>query len=235
MDDKSRTVGQNVRDEPEHVGQNNGNQNGGGSALDNGTHVGRNKKTTERKSTRGGSKPGALAHNKSGAGLPNVFDNIEPGENARFIRFALASWDLPPVDISDPKQVEDRILQYFQHCAEHDRKPQVVGMANWLGVSRDTLQSWKRGETRKATHSSIVQKAMVILEEMWTDFMQNGKVNPAAGIFLAKNWYGYKDVQDVVVTPQSPYESGSAEEVAQRYIDGMVGAETVDGGDGEVK
>lgn len=34
--------------------------------------------------------------------------------------------------------------------------------------------------------------------------MQNGKVNPASGIFLGKNMFGYKDVQDVVVTPNNP-------------------------------
>ena len=42
---------------------------------------------------------------------------MEPGENARYIRFAMASLDLPPIDISDPDQVKERIAQYFQHCA----------------------------------------------------------------------------------------------------------------------
>ena len=35
--------------------------------------------------------------------------NAEPGDNSRFIRFALTAWNLPPIDISDPKQVEQRI------------------------------------------------------------------------------------------------------------------------------
>lgn len=216
------------------VGQVNGGQRRVGQDNGNQGRAGHDKKTTERKSKRGGSKPGALAHNKSGAGLPST-DNVAPGENARFIRFAMASWDLPPIDISDPQQVKDRIALYFQHCAENDRKPQVIGMANWLGVDRDTINNWKRGVVRKDTHSGIVQKALAMLEEMWADYMQNGKINPASGIFLAKNWFGYKDIQDVVVTPQAPYETGSAEDVAARYIEGMVGSETVDGGDGEVK
>ena len=37
----------------------------------------------------------------------------EPGDNARYLRYAMASWDLPPIDISDPKQVEHRIVEYF--------------------------------------------------------------------------------------------------------------------------
>ena len=185
-----------------------------------------------KKRKRGGSQPGALAHNKQG--IMATMNGVEPGDNSRYIRYALASWDLPPIDISDPKQVQDRILQYFQFCAENDRKPQIIGMANWLGVSRATINEWKRGNVRSGTHFDLIQKAVSVLEEQWVDFMQSGKVNPAAGIFLAKNWFGYKDTQDVVVSPSAPYEEGSPEDVAKKYVEGMVGYETVDG-DGSVE
>ena len=89
----------------------------------------------------------------------NGGDLIEPGDNSRFVRHALASWNLPPIDISDEKQVAERIELYFNYCVENDRRPQVVGMANWLGISRDTLNSWVRGETRNSTHSDIIKKA----------------------------------------------------------------------------
>lgn len=148
-------------------------------------------------------------------------DSGEPGENTRFIRFALASWDLPPIDISDPQQVRDRISAYFKHCAENDRKPQIVGMCNWLGISRDTLNSWKNGECRTGTHSDIIKKAVNFIEEMWADYMLNGKVNPASGIFLAKNWYGYKDVADVVVTPNNPLQDMDAEQARKRIADAI--------------
>ena len=145
----------------------------------------------------------------------------EPGDNSKFIRFALASWDLPPIDISDPQQVKERIGMYFRHCAENDRKPQIVGMCNWLGITRETLGTWRKGEYRNGTHSDIIQKACAFIEEMWADFMLNGKINPASGIFLAKNWYGYKDVADVVVTPNNPYQGASEDELKQKYISDM--------------
>lgn len=149
----------------------------------------------------------------------------EPGDNSRYVRFAMASWNLPPIDISDPKQVEQRITDYFVHCAENDRKPQLVGMANWLGISRDTLNSWKRGEYRKETHSDVVQKAVSALEEMWADYMLNGKVNPASGIFVSKNWFGYRDIQDLVVTPNTPLDNLDPAAVSDRYLAGLPEAE----------
>ena len=146
----------------------------------------------------------------------------EPGENARFIRFALASWDLPPIDISDPNQVKERIGMYFKHCADNDRKPQIVGMCNWLGISRQALNEWKNGVTRSETHGDIIKKAYGVMEEMWADFMLYGKVSPPTGIFLSKNWFNYKDVADVVVTPNNPYQAASDEELSKKYLTDMV-------------
>lgn len=34
---------------------------------------------------------------------------LKPGDNSRYIRHALASWDLPPIDISDDAQVAERL------------------------------------------------------------------------------------------------------------------------------
>ena len=148
-------------------------------------------------------------------------DSGEPGDNARFVRFALAAWDLPPIDISDPEQVKDRIGLYFKHCVENDRKPQIVGMCNWLGISRQALNEWKNGITRSTTHGDIVKRACAFIEEIWADLMLNGKINPASGIFLSKNWFDYKDVADVVVTPNNPLQNLDEEAARKRIIEAL--------------
>lgn len=147
--------------------------------------------------------------------------NLEPGDNSRFVRHALASWNLPAIDISDEQQVADRIELYFKYCVENDRRPQVIGLCNWLGISRQTLNEWKNGEVRSATHGDIVKRAYGVMEEMWTDYMLYGKVSPPTGIFLAKNWYGYKDVADVVVTPNNPYQAATDAELDKKYLADM--------------
>ena len=153
--------------------------------------------------------------------LTETGGNVEPGDNSRFVRFAMASWNLPPIDISDPKQVEQRINDYLSFCVENDRRPQIVGMCNWLGISRDTLNKWGNGATRSDTHSDIIKKAYNLMEEMWVDYMQNGKISPPTAIFLAKNFFGYKDVADVVVTPNNPMQDLDADTARKRITDGI--------------
>lgn len=127
---------------------------------------------------------------------------VEPGDNSKYIRHALATLDLPPIDIADPKQVSDRIDWYFDHCANNEMKPTVTGFCNALGVHKDTIRSWHTGEYRANTHQAIIVKAYKVLEELWEDYMLNGKINPVSGIFLGKNqWSGYTDKQEFVLTP----------------------------------
>ena len=147
--------------------------------------------------------------------------DLQPGDNSRFVRHALASWSLPPIDISDEKQVSERIELYFKYCVENDRRPQVVGLCNWLGISRQTLNEWKNGEVRSSTHGDIVKRAYGVMEEMWTDYMLYGKVSPPTGIFLSKNWFNYKDVADVVVTPNNPMQGLDADTARQRLIEAI--------------
>lgn len=155
-------------------------------------------------------------------------ENTEPGDNSRFIREARIAFDggmnrnpLPPIDISDPEQVKQRISDYLDFCEMNDKKPSVIAMANWIGVSRETLNTWKRGEYRSDTHSDTIKKAMLLMEEIWYDMMQNGKINPASGIFLAKNVFGYKDVADVVVTPNNPMQGLDADTARKRLVEGI--------------
>jgi hypothetical protein len=148
-------------------------------------------------------------------------ENTEPGDNSRYLRMARVSLSLPPIDISDASQVENRINQYFDFCEQNDRKPNMIGMANWLGVDRATVNSWKTGEYRSESHLPVIKKAVDILEELWVDYMMNGKVNPGSGIFIGKNLFQYKDVQDVVVTPNNPLEQMDSNTARKRLIDAI--------------
>ena len=130
-------------------------------------------------------------------------ENVQPGDNSRYIRHALTTLNMPPIDISDGKQVEERLEWYFNHCFDNDMKPTVSGLCNSLGISRNTLFEWKHGWHRADSHQAIVIRAYNLLDALWEDYMLNGKINPVSGIFLGKNLFGYQDKQEYVVTPNT--------------------------------
>lgn len=127
--------------------------------------------------------------------------NMEAGDNARYLAHAMAVMNMPKIDITDAKQVEERITWYLNHCVSNDMKPTVKGFCNSLGIARNTLWRWKTGQFRSGTHEEIITRAYDLLEEMWENYMQNGKINPMAGVFLGVNNFGYRDVKQVNVTP----------------------------------
>lgn len=149
-------------------------------------------------------------------------ENVKKGDNAYYLRHALTILNLPPIDISDATQVSNRIDWYFNHCMEKDIKPTVLGLCNSLGISRDTINNWHRGDNRKNTHTEIIKKAYRVLEALWEDYMMNGKINPVSGIFLGRNHWGYQDKIDLVVTPQSPLGEEPSPEDLFRRIEGTV-------------
>ena len=128
---------------------------------------------------------------------------VEPGDNSKYLTHALKTMAMPKIDNSDPKQVEERIYWYFNHCISNEMKPTVSGLCNALGITRETLRTWKDGAYRTPAHQAAVKQAYGVLEELWEDYMMNGKINPVSGIFIGKNHFGYRDQQDLVVTPNT--------------------------------
>lgn len=128
-------------------------------------------------------------------------ENVLPGDNTKFLTHALMIRDLPPIDVRDPVQVQGRINEYFTLCAQNDMKPTATGFRNALRIAKSTLWEWRQGNYREDTHQGIICAAYDVLEALWEDYMQNGKINPVSGIFLGKNNFGYQDKQEYVLTP----------------------------------
>lgn len=152
-------------------------------------------------------KPVKTKKKPRGGNSPIIGDNgynLQKGDVSRYLRHALANQSMPPIDISDPVQVEERINWFFNHCLEDDIKPTVGGLCNALGISRDTLNKWKREKARPGTHTDIIKKAYEMMDEMWEHYMMNGKINPVTGIYLGKVLYGHIEEQHVVITPNNP-------------------------------
>ena len=156
--------------------------------------------------------------------MSNKYDNprIKPGDNSRFVLNAMASLELEPIDTSDPEQVKQRCYDYLKFCADRDRRPQIVGLANWLGISRQALHEWVNSPTgNRKEQGEIIKRVYSLMEEMWTEYMQYGKISPPTAIFLAKNWYGYRDETNIVLTPNNPLQNLDDEQATQRIMEAI--------------
>jgi hypothetical protein len=167
---------------------------------------------------------------RGGKNSPVIGDNgimAEPGDNTKYLTLGMKLFNLPPIDLKDPEQVNNRLMEFFQIHAEADMKPTVSGMGMALGLDRRRLWEIKTGNfgTQKAlselptlTKDSI-KKAYEYMEILWENYMQNGKINPVSGIFLGKNNFGYQDKTEYVVTPNVNNDSDyNADDIRKRYL-----------------
>jgi len=145
---------------------------------------------------------------------------IADDETKGTIQNAIEIMSWPVIDRTDPQQVEDRCIKYFEWCAETGSRPGLAALALALGIDRTTL--WRHINGFVASAEPVVpvlKRAVAVMNMLMEEFMMNGKINVVAGIFILKNNYGYKDQSDVVITPQKPLgEQKSAEMLAQEYL-----------------
>lgn len=151
----------------------------------------------------------------------------EPGDNAKYMTVSLQLFNLPSIDLHKPEQVQERLTQYFQIHIEADLKPTVAGMAMALGIDRRRLWEIRSGALIGG-HTPVdlprdsvdyIKKAYDYLETLWENYMNNGKINPVSGIFLAKNNFGYQDKVEHVLTPNMNNSADySADDIRARYL-----------------
>ena len=150
--------------------------------------------------------------------------NVEDGDNAKYIRLGLEIMNLPTVDLHDSDAVQERLGEYFTIYARYDTKPTVAGMAMALGVNRQRLWEIRsdvpdRNQALPQATRDSIKKAYSFMEQLWENYMQNGKINPVSGIFLGKNHYGMVDKQEYVVTPNVQQEADFDEkDIRKRYL-----------------
>ena len=75
-----------------------------------------------------------------------------------------------------------------------------------------------------AESRNLIKKAYQVLNAQMENYMQNGKINPVAGIFLMKNNMGYVDKQEMVLTPnQQLGDQVSPEDLQRKYLEDTAG------------
>lgn len=151
--------------------------------------------------------------------------NVQPGDNSKYLLVSMQLMSLPDIDLHDVEQVNARLEEYFRIQAENDLKPTVAGMGLALnGMDRRRLWEIRtdvpdRNKDLPTPVRDSIKKAYKLMENLWENYMQNGKINPVSGIFLGKNNFGYQDKTEYVVTPNINNDSDyDADDIRKRYI-----------------
>lgn len=151
--------------------------------------------------------------------LPNTVQ-LPEGDNNKYTTFALAIMQLPKIDVKNPEQLGNRVLEYFELCANHDMKPGVAAVALAIGLDRRRMWEIRSGSKNVAIPQEckdIINGVYDSLEVLWEGYMANGKINPVSGIFLGKNNFGYQDKQEYVVTPNTMNQNTPVDVIEAKY------------------
>lgn len=134
------------------------------------------------------------------------------GQHTKVLSHIGKIYNLGPLNPTVAKQVDLRIRWYFNRCATEDIVPNVSSLARALGVTRRTLFDWADGKLKNCP-SEPVSKALGTIEAIHETLLIEGKINPVAAIFLAKNNFGYSDK-----TPTMDDKAPETEKTAEQLI-----------------
>lgn len=122
--------------------------------------------------------------------------------------------------VKNDEELCDRLNWFFRTCAQANQIPTVEKMCLSLGYDRNTVLGWETGHSGgfSPATSSTIKKAKNVIASLDAELALDSKIQPIVYMFRAKNYYGMKDVQDVVITPNaSPLgDEANAEEIMKK-------------------
>ena len=121
----------------------------------------------------------------------SALDKMEPEAIQQIVISLKALYDLgkPQTD----SEVEKRIDEYFSLCQRSSIRPGIESLCMALHISRTTLYRWNKGLDCSEYREELIQGAKAFIASFLEQSVLCGKINPASGIFLMKNWLSYKD------------------------------------------
>ena len=94
-----------------------------------------------------------------------------------------------------PQQFKKKAEEYVKSCIENKSIPFLTGLANYCGISKDTLTRYKD----KPSYSDVIKRIDALSEEMiWNKGLNENK--PVFPIFLLKSKFGYSETQKIDLT-----------------------------------
>lgn len=123
--------------------------------------------------------------------------------------------------VKTDEELEQRLVEYFCKCAARGSRPVVEELAMYCGYHFKEFYDIEIGHKKgfSPDTSIIIKKAKDFIRVFDAKLVCEGKMNPVAYIFRAKNYYGMTDQQELVLTPNERKVSEyTSEDIAKRYL-----------------
>ena len=149
-------------------------------------------------------------------------DESKRGFIEKTVRNVLVFHEIGKNPVKTVDELCDRLNLFFNLCADTQQIPTYEKMCIALGKSRKTIYDWETAKTNGVGLGTqeIILRAKDMLATMDADLLLEGKVNPVAYIFRAKNFYGMKDKVDYNIETEGGVKAEqSVESLAKRYKD----------------
>lgn len=96
-------------------------------------------------------------------------------------------YNLSPIDLDSPEEVETRCADYIKWCAKFDALPSFSSLALALGVDRITLLEWGTKSRIGQPHSRIIKRVKALITSNTILKGADGSLNPVYAMFLLNN------------------------------------------------
>ena len=134
--------------------------------------------------------------------FPSVIAGAKSEDISRCLRNCMMFYDLPIVKSDD--ECRQRLYDFFDTCEKTGQLPTVEKMVMALGTVKQVVWQWEQGQGCSQRRADFIKKAKEFIASFESEMVTEGKINPVVYIFRAKNYFGMKDQQDVVLKPESP-------------------------------
>lgn len=124
--------------------------------------------------------------------------------------------------VKSDDECADRLNEFFVECGRTGEIPTVEKMCLALGAVRSTVWEWENGNGCSSARSNMIKKAKQILSNIDAELVLGRKIPETTYIFRSKNFYGMKDVQDLVLTPNQPLGDSPDQKQLEERIAGSV-------------
>ncbi len=116
-----------------------------------------------------------------------------------------------PLKYQNAQELENEINQYFKMCQHERQIPGICGLANYLGLSRNTLLRYEK-DSDKEDYNEVIERARTTIESVNEQILYSK--NNSGAIFIMKNNFGYNaeqkthNVNEIVDIPYEEYLKG---------------------------